>query len=67
MNVSRLDARARLLVLTSPADGSQDLYVSTMVGLPQRLIPDARTALRVLRQRTSVHGSSGRAQERKGI
>lgn len=42
---SRLDARARRLVLSSPADGSQDLYVSTMVGLPQRLVPAVREVL----------------------
>lgn len=56
MNVSRLDARARRLVLSSPADGSQDLYVSTMVGLPQRLVPAVREALKGLRRDTAGRG-----------
>lgn len=53
MNVSRLDDRARELVLSSPEDGSQDLYVSTMAGMPQRLVPAVRAALTALCRRTA--------------
>lgn len=39
---SRLDDHARRLVMASPADGSQDLYVSTMLDVPQSSVPFLR-------------------------
>lgn len=45
MNLSRLTVSQRRLILSAPMDGSQDLYVSTMVGMPQRLVARVRVML----------------------
>jgi hypothetical protein len=39
---SRLDDRDKRLVAVSPSDGSQDLYVSTMIDVPQSSVPFLR-------------------------
>lgn len=42
------DRHAIHLLMASPTDGSQDLYVSTMIGIPQTVVP-------ALRQRCVEH------------
>lgn len=41
----RLDAEAVRMIVLSPADGSQDLYVSLMLGIPQRRVGIMRSRL----------------------
>lgn len=41
----RLDDDARRLLLSVPADGSQDLYVSAMLGIPQSRVAGERKKL----------------------
>lgn len=40
-SITRLltDRHAIRLLMASPTDGSQDLYVSTMIGIPQTAVP----------------------------
>jgi hypothetical protein len=39
---SRLDDRGKRLLAVSSSDGSQDLYVSTMLDVPQSSVPFLR-------------------------
>lgn len=40
------DRHAIHLLMASPTDGSQDLYVSTMIGIPQTAVPALRQKMR---------------------